>query len=86
MTMTSIRILEYFFSVETANMTTTRVMPVHPSNHQYNHNQGHHDCDDPDDQVMKHNKVEALTFKGQLDLWIFDRWCHMYAASWRTSS
>ena len=43
-------------------------------NRQYNRNQGHHDYDDPEEQVMRHIKVKASTFKGQLDLWIFDRW------------
>ena len=37
-------------------------------NRQYNRNQGHHDYDNPDKRVMRHIKVEAPTFKGQLDL------------------
>jgi hypothetical protein len=39
-----------------------------------NRNQGYHDYDDHDERVMRHIKVEAPTFKGQLDPWIFDRW------------
>jgi hypothetical protein len=51
-----------------------RQRPVDPRNRQYNRNQGHHDYDDPDERVMRHIKVEAPTFEGQLDPWIFDRW------------
>jgi len=39
-----------------------RQRPVHPSR------------DDPDERVMRHIKIEAPTFEGQLDRWIFYRW------------
>lgn len=51
-----------------------RQRPVHPRNRQYNRNQGHHEYDDPDERVMRHIKVDAPTFEGQLDPWIFDKW------------
>ena len=49
-----------------------RQRPIHRRNHQHNHNQGHYDYDDPDERVIRRIKVEASTFEGQLDPWIFD--------------
>jgi len=55
-----------------------RQRPAHTKNRQYNRNQGHHNYDDSNEWVMRHIKVEASTFKGQLGPWIFDRWiCDM---------
>lgn len=53
-----------------------RQRSFHPRNRQYNHNQGHHNYNDPDDQVIRHIKVEAPTFKAQLDPQIFGKWIH----------
>jgi len=47
---------------------------VHSKCHQYDYHLGYSKHDDLDEQVLSLNKIEAPTFDGHHDPWIFDMW------------
>jgi hypothetical protein len=47
---------------------------VHSERHQYDYHLGYSKHDDFDEQVLSPNKIEAPTFYGRRDPWIFDMW------------
>ena len=47
---------------------------VHYERHQYDYHLGYSKHDDFDEQVLSPNKIEAPTFDGRHDPWIFDMW------------
>jgi hypothetical protein len=49
---------------------------VHSERHQYDYHLGYSKHDDFDERVLSPNKIEAPTFDGHHDPWIFDMWIY----------